>query len=116
MLRLLSDENFNADIVRELLLCRPDLDLNRVQDVELEGADDPTILAWAATNNRIVLTHDRATMPDFAYARVVARQSMPGVFVVHDRMAVGQAVEELVLMEACSDQGEWAGLVVYLPL
>ena len=116
MLRLLSDENFNGDIVRGLLLRRPDLDLNRLQDIGLEEADDPTILAWAATNNRIVLTHDRATMPDFAYARVVAGQSMPGVFIVHDRMAVGQAVEELVLMEACSDQGEWEGLVVYLPL
>ena len=116
MLRLLSDENLNGDIVRGLLLRRPDLDLNRVQDVGLEEADDSAILAWAATNNRIVLTHDRATMPDFAYARVVTGQSMPGVFVVHDRMALRQAIEELLLMETCSDQVDWAGLVVYLPL
>ena len=72
MLRLVSDENFNGDIVRGLLLRHPALDLRRVQDVGLEEADDPTILAWAATNNRIVLTHDHATMPDFAYDRVVA--------------------------------------------
>lgn len=116
MLRLLSDENFNGDIVRGLLLRRPDLDLSRVQDVGLEEADDPTVLAWAAANNRILLTHDHATMPDFAYARVVAGQSMPGVFVVHDRMATRRAIEELLLIEACSDQAEWAGLVVYLPL
>ena len=69
MLRLLSDENFNGDIVRGLFLVTA-LDLNRVQDVGLEEADDPTILAWAATNNRIVFTHDHATMPDFAYARL----------------------------------------------
>ena len=74
-----------------------------------------TLLAWAATNNRIVLTHDHATMPDFAYARVVAGQPMPGVFVMPDRMAVRQAIEEL-LVEDCSEQAEWAGLVVYLPL
>jgi predicted nuclease of predicted toxin-antitoxin system len=59
MVRLLSDENFNGDIVRGLLLRRPDLDLRRVQDAGLEAADDPTILEWAAANNRIVLTHDR---------------------------------------------------------
>lgn len=116
MLRLLSDENFNEDIVRGLLLRRPDLDLMRVQDVGLEKADDPTILVWAAENNRILLTHDRATMPDFAYSRVVAGEPMPGIFVVHDRMAVRQAIEELWLIEVCSDQAEWAGLVVYLPL
>ncbi len=36
MLRLLSDENFNGDIVRGLFLCLPDLDLQRVQDVGLK--------------------------------------------------------------------------------
>ena len=27
-----------------------------------------------------------------------------------------QVIEELLLVEACSEQAEWAGLVVYLPL
>ena len=116
MLRLLSDENFNGDIVRGLLLRHPTLDLCRVQDVGLEEADDTAILVWAAANNRILLTHDRATVPDFAYARVVTGQPMPGVFVVHNRMAVRQMIEELLLMDTCSEQVEWVGLVVYLPL
>jgi predicted nuclease of predicted toxin-antitoxin system len=116
MLHLVSDENFNGDIVRGLLLRHPALDLCRVQAIGLEEADDPTILAWAAANNRIVLTHDHATMPDFAYVRVGAGQPMPGVFVVPDRLAVRQAIEELLLVEACSDQAEWAGLVLYLTL
>jgi predicted nuclease of predicted toxin-antitoxin system len=116
MVHLVSDENINGDIVRGLLLRHPTLDLHRVQDVGLAEADDPTILEWAAANNRIVVTHDQATMPDFAYARVGAGQPMPGVFVVPDRMAVRQAIEELLLIEACSEQAEWAGLVVYLPL
>jgi len=113
--RLLSDENFNGEIVRGLLLRRPGLDLCRVQDVGLQESDDPTILDWAAANNRIVLTHDRATMPDFAYARVAAGHLLPGMFVVNDRLAVGQAIEELLLIEACSEQKEWVNLVVYLP-
>jgi len=116
MLRLLSDENFNADIVRALLLRRPDLDLLRVQDVGLRGADDPTILAWAAGQDRILLTHDRATMPDFAYERVVSEQSMPGVFIVDDRTPIRQAIEDLLLIDACSEPGEWTGRVIYLPL
>jgi len=62
------------------------------------------------------MTHDRATMPDFAYARVIAGQPIPGVFVVNDRISIRQAIDELLLMEACSEQAEWACLVVYLPL
>ena len=54
MLRLLSDESFNADIVRGLLLRRPDLDLRSVLDVGLGKAEDPTIPEWAAAHNRIL--------------------------------------------------------------
>jgi len=55
-------------------------------------------------------------MPDFAYFRVVAEQPMPGVFVVDDRMSVRQAIDEILLIENCSEQAEWSSLVVYLPL
>ena len=116
MLRLASDENFNGDIVRGLLLRLPEQNLVRVQDVGLERAIDPVVLAWAAENDRIVMTHDRATLSDFAYARVVAGEVMPGVFVVNDRLPVGRAIEELVLVATCSDASDWVGRVLYLPL
>lgn len=116
MLRLLADENFNGDITRGLLLRAPNIDLIRVQDVGLAAADDPPILEWAAVHNRVVLTHDRATMPDFAFDRIVAGQQMPGVFVLNERMPIRQAIEELLLIDECSQQEEWNNLVVYLPL
>ncbi len=116
MLRLLADENFNGDIIRGVLLRQPDFDMLRVQDAGLAGADDPDILAWAAENNRIILTHDRATMADYAYQRIAVGETMPGVFVLNDRLPIGQAIEELLLMVVCSEQAEWNGLVVYLPL
>ncbi|MGP1383064.1 MAG: DUF5615 family PIN-like protein [Thainema sp.] len=116
MLKLLSDENFNGDIVRGLFLRQPDLDLLRVQDVGLRKIDDPAILAWAADNERILLTHDRATMPDFAYNRLVGGKAMAGMFVVNDRMPIRQAIDELLLLIDCSEQAEWQGIVLYLPL
>ena len=116
MLKLLSDENFNGDIVRGLFLRQPNLDLLRVQDVGLREVDDPAILDWAATNDRIVLTHDRATMPDFAYERLLRGEQMLGLFVVNDRMPTRQAIDELLLLVDCTDQSEWKGIVLYLPL
>lgn len=114
MLRLLSDENFNGEIVRGLFRAQADLDLVRVQDVGLLGADDPAILARAAENNRVLLTHDRATVPAFAYDRVRAGAMMPGVFVVDDRAAIGQVIDDVLLFALCSEESEWEGQVLYL--
>ena len=116
MLRLLSDENFNGDIVRGLFLRQPDLDLLRVQDIGLRQIDDLTILSWAAENERITLTHDRATMPDFAYQRLVRKELMAGLFVVNDRTSVRQVIDELLIVINCSEQAEWQGIVLYFPL
>lgn len=116
MLRLLADENFNNDIVRGLRLRDPAIDLIRVQDVGLLRASDPAVLAWAAENGRIVLTHDRATMPDDAYSRLVAGQPLPGVFVINDRLPVREAIDELQLVCECSDMADWDGRVVHLPI
>ena len=44
MLKLVSDENFNADILRGLYRQRPDLDVLRVQDVGLDATPDSDIL------------------------------------------------------------------------
>jgi predicted nuclease of predicted toxin-antitoxin system len=116
MLRLLSDENFNGDIIRGLFLRQPNIDLIRVQDVGLQEEDDPKILTWAANNERILITHDRATMPDFAYERLVMGKPMTGLFVVNDRIIIRQAIDELLLLINCTEPTEWKGIVLYLPL
>lgn len=116
MARFLADENFNNQIVRGVIRQSPNLDIVRVQDVELSGADDPTVLAWAAQEGRIVLTHDVATMMNFAYERIQAGLSMPGLFEVSRRVPVGLAIEEIILIDECSLEGEWQGQVIFLPL
>lgn len=72
MLRLAADENFNSDIVRGVLRERPDLDIVRIQDVGLSGADDRTVLEWAAGQGRVLLTHDVTTLTRHAYDRARA--------------------------------------------
>lgn len=116
MLRLLADENFNNQIVRGILRRNPDVDIVRVQDIGLREADDPTVLEWAALQGRVVLTHDVATMTNFAYERIEAGLAMPGLFEVSRRVAVGLAIEEILLIAECSLEGEWEGQVRFLPL
>ena len=116
MLRFAADENFNGHIVRGLLVRNPQLDIVRIQDTDLYGADDPTILEWAAGEGRILLTHDVTTLIGYAYDRVRAGQSMPGVLEVQRRAPIRRAIEDILLVAECSLEGEWEGQVRYLPL
>ena len=115
MLRLAADENFNGDIVRGLLRRNPNLDIVRVQDVGLSGADGPSVLQWAADQGRIVVTHDISTLTKHALDRVAAGRPMPGVFEVRSFAPIGQAIDDLILLAECSFDGEWEGQVRFLP-
>jgi hypothetical protein len=48
LIRFAADENFNHTITRGLLRRRPDLDVVRIQDVGLSGAEDEAVLEWTA--------------------------------------------------------------------
>jgi hypothetical protein len=116
MLLLVADENFNNDIVRGLLRRKPDLDIVRIQDVGLSGAEDPIILEWAAQENRVLLTHDVTTITKYAYERVQAGQRMPGVIEVSRSVPIGVAIEDILLLAESSHEAEWEGQILYLPL
>ena len=116
MLRLAADENFNGDVVRGLLRQNPTLDIVRVQDVGLSGADDPSVLQWAADQGRVIVTHDISTLAKHAFDRIAAAQPMPGVFEAKSVASVGQAIDDLILLAECSVDGEWEGQVRFLPL
>lgn len=116
MLLLAADENFNNDIVRGILRRKPEVDIARIQDVGLSGADDSTVLEWAAQEGRILLTHDVSTITHYAYERVREGKPMPGVFEVSRTLQIGRVIDDLLLLVECSLDGEWVGQVRYLPL
>ena len=117
MLRFAADENVHNVIIRGMMRRQPALDLVRIQDIaELVGADDPAILAWAAEEGRIMLTHDLATMPHYAYLRVAAGRPMPGVFAIRADLLLGPVIDELLVIAEYSEPAEWVDQVWYLPI
>ena len=114
--RFLADENFDHRIVNGLQRRVPNLDITTVQQVGLRTLDDPTVLEWAAREGRILLTHDLATMKDFAYERVVAGVPMPGVFEIPEHLPIAVAIQDLLLIAGASEPDDWKDAVRYLPL
>lgn len=116
MLRLATDEDFNNRILRGLLRRNPGLDIVRAQDAGLRGRGDAEVLEWAATEGRILLTHDVTTMKQHVYERISAGLPMPGVFELSQDVPIGQAIEEILFVAECSIEGEWEGQIRFLPL
>jgi hypothetical protein len=58
MISLPADENLDANIVRGVLRRLDDIDIVRLQDLDLTGADDPAVLAWAADHGRVLVMHE----------------------------------------------------------
>ena len=116
MIRFLADENINGKLLRGLLSREPGPDIVRAQDVGLAGIGDPDVLAWAARENRVLLTREVRTMERFAYERVGSGLPMPGIFVIGRRVPLARAIEEVLIVAGASMEGEWDGKVRHLPL
>ncbi len=116
MIAFAADENFNNDILRGLVRRNPELDIIRIQDAGLSGADDRAVLEWTAQQSRVLLTHDVTTITHYAYDRIKSGLGMPGVFEVGYALPISQVINDILLIAECSLDGEWEGQIHYLPL
>lgn len=116
MLRLASDADVHGDIIRGLRRRLPEIDLIRVQDVLPEATPDPTVLSWAAAQNRVLITNDRNTMVGFAFQRVAAGEPVPGVIVTTNEQSIGLAINDILLIAEFMSEDEIRDqVVVFLP-
>ena len=115
-MKFLTDENFDNRIVRGLKRRLPDVDIVRVQDVEIAGADDTTVLTWAMESQRILLTHDARTIPVHTYEMLAEGKSIAGVLIVSDALPIGPVIDDIVVIIECSTAEDWRNQIQRLPL
>ncbi|NOT48905.1 MAG: DUF5615 family PIN-like protein [Acidobacteria bacterium] len=114
MPKFLADEDFNNRIVRGIRRRSDEIEIVRVHEVGLLGEPDPVVLEWAANQQRIVLTHDAATMIGFAYDRIRDQRFFPGMIAVSQYAAIGKVIDDLVRI-ASNENFQLSDQVVYLP-
>lgn len=116
VLRFLTDEDFDARIVRALMSRVGELDILSVRDVGLSAAEDPRVLDWAASNGRALLTHDVNTMLGHADRRVRDGLHHAGVVKVPQNLDFGRAIEDLLLIIAVATATDLRDQILHLPL
>jgi hypothetical protein len=114
--RFLADADLNQAIVSGLLRREPSLDFLTARMAALNGLRDAEVLALAAKQQRVLVSHDASTMPaQFQVFRNDGRASA-GVLLIPQKMEVGKAIDELMLVWMASEMAEWENRLVWLPL
>lgn len=113
--RYLADANLNADIVNGVIRRAPEIDFLTANEANLAGIEDPEVLAIAAQEKRILITHDRKTMPQH-FGKFIQNQESAGVFIISQNADVAVIIENLILIWAASEDDEYVNSIRTLPL
>lgn len=115
MLRFQADADLNQIIVRAVCRREPSVDFQTAQAADLSGVADPEVLARAAEEGRVLVTHDFQTMPNH-FAEFIVTQQSAGLLLIPQYLPIASAVEDLLLIWSTMEADEWINLIWYLPL
>jgi len=114
-IRYQADRDLNEAIVSAVKRQEPTIDFQLAGDARsgqgLDAVPDGQVLAEAAKEGRILVTHDQRTMP-YHFGDFIANNECPGVFIISQDMDIGPAMESLVLAWAASEAEEWINRII----
>ena len=110
-----ADADFSQTIIHALQRRQPAIDFRTADEAQIRGLPDSEVLAAAAREGRILVSHDHHTMP-VHFANFIATQQSPGVFLLAQDLLIRLAVEELLMIWEASEAEEWSNTLQYLPL
>lgn len=114
-IRYQADADLNEDIVTGARRRAPEIDFQTAREAHLENLKDPEVLALAAQLGRILVSHDRRTMPAH-FGEFIQTQQSPGLFVISQRADLLLAIEELILIWTASEAEEYVNSLRTIPL
>src|SRR6516225_1630803 len=95
--RFQADADFNEIIIRAALRREPGIDFQSAPTAGLPGRSDPEVLAIAAAAGRLLVSHDRKSMPGH-FAAFISSDTSAGLLIVPQHMAIARVVDVLVLI------------------
>ena len=115
-IRYLADSDLREHIVRAVKRREPTIDFQTAHAAGLQGMDDLAVLRRAASEDRIVVSHDKRTMPRAFAALRLEGVASPGLFLVIPQDAeIQRVVDSRVLAWAASDPADWTDRITKLP-
>lgn len=113
--RFQADVNLNQIILLAARRREPALDFQTSVIAGLTGLKDEGVLALAAREGRVLVTHDRKTMPRHFFDFITTETSA-GVLIIPQHLPVAAVVADLILIWYATEAEEWINQIRSLPL
>jgi hypothetical protein len=115
-IRFQADNDLKRIIIDATLRREPGVDFQSAQAARLDNLDDEAVLRLAASQSRILVSHDKRTMPQALASFVVSGDTSPGVLlVIPQNASIREVVEALILIWADDRANDWKNLIVKIP-
>ena len=109
-LRFQADIDLDQRIVTAVRRLGSAIDFQTAPTLRLHGLSDPEVLALTTEQGRLLVSHDRWTLPDHFRDFIASRRS-PGVIVIAQKLSIGRAAEMLYTMWAASEAEEYVNIM-----
>jgi len=113
--KYLADENLRRAIVLGVRRREPSVSFSQAHEAGAAGRHDLAVLEIAAEQNSILVSHDVRTIPAH-FQDFISQRRSPGAFLIPQRLPVGTAIEQLLLIWLASEAEEWVNQIRFLPL
>jgi hypothetical protein len=111
-----ADNDLKRIIVDATLRHEPRIDFQTAEAARLDDLDDENVLRLAASQARILVSHDKRTMPKALASFVASGGTSPGVLLVIPQNApIREVVEALILIWADDRADDWRNLIAKIP-
>lgn len=112
--RFQADADLNEDIVTGILRRQPQVDFQTATAASLRLLTDIDVLTLAARQGRVLVSHDRRTMP-VAFEQFLRSNQSPGLLIVSQKIDLLTSIDELLLVWSASGAEEWVNLLFTIP-
>jgi Domain of unknown function (DUF5615) len=113
-IRFQADADLRQAIVTGTIRREPSVDFQSANQAGLEGIKDPEVLAIAARDSRVLVTHDRKTMP-IEFGQFIISQTSFGVLILPQNLPISEAIDSIILVWEASTSEEWINQIMTLP-
>lgn len=114
-IRFQADNDFNHLIIKAILRREPTIDFKTALSANLSGSKDEDVLLFSAEEHRLLVTHDRKTIPHH-FANFIKAHQSPGVLIIPQKYPIANAADEIILIWLATEAEEWTNRIHILPL
>ncbi|MCY7391986.1 MAG: DUF5615 family PIN-like protein [Leptolyngbyaceae cyanobacterium CAN_BIN12] len=112
--RFQADADLRQAIVTGIIRKQPNLNFQSANEAELEGIKDLEVLAIAAQDGRLLVTHDRKTMPT-EFGQYILSRASSGVLILSQSLPISEAIDAIILVWEASTAEEWINQIMTFP-